>query len=209
MRERNLLAFAIGVVTFGVVATARAFIAPRSRFKVRSFGVPFAEARGRAWPVEGQARLVSYTGADGVVHGNAATAFHASREGGLRHHAGVDLPCAPGDPIVAMEAGRVLGSVPGFVKLDAVVVEHSACVAVYAEVKLGSLAAAGLKAGDHVRAGQVIARGALNYEGRSMLHLETWERGHAPPGFVPWMSSAPTPPTGLLDPTIYLLSLAG
>jgi len=200
-----LLLAPIALVALALTRTASGAAAlPRPHAK--SWGVPFAATVGRVWPVPAEPRLVAYTDVSGVVHGNGGVAFHASREGGTRHHAGIDLPCAPGDAIVAMEDGVVLGSIPGFVKLDAVVVQHSRCVAVYAEVAFG-LAALGLKKGDRVKAGQTIAKGALNYEGHSMLHLETWAIGHAPAMYTPWRVGSP-PPEGLLDPTEYLLTLA-
>lgn len=174
---------------------------------LQSWGVPFAAPAGRVWPVAHRTPAVSYTLATGKIVGNPATAFHAPREGGKRHHAGVDLLCLPGDRVVAMEPGRVLGTIPGFVKLGAVVVEHPSCLAVYAEVALDSLARSGLKPGSAVAAGQTIAFGAINYEEHSMLHLETWAKGRAPKAYTPWWAGS-TPPPGLLDPTRYLLALA-
>jgi murein DD-endopeptidase MepM/ murein hydrolase activator NlpD len=174
----------------------------------KNWGVPFAPATGDVWPVVGQPKIVPYTAADGAIVGNAGTAFHASREGGARYHAGVDLVCAPGDAVVAMESGRVVGQIPGFVRLGAVAIAHPTVVAVYAEIALDSLAAAGLKPGDTVSAGQRIGTGAQNYAGRSMLHLELWAPGHAPAAYTPWYQTAPAAPLGLLDPTPYLLALA-
>ena len=169
----------------------------------KDFGVPFAPATGRIWPVVGGERSVPFTSPTGVVTGNSGTMFHASRESGLRWHAGVDLQAAPGQKIAAMEDGVVLGFVPGFVGLDTVVVQHPSVVAVYAEVTK----ALGLAVGAKVSAGQQIAVGTINKDGRSMLHLELWKTGNAPKGFVPWYQKDP-PPRGLLDPTRYLLALA-
>lgn len=178
---------------------------------LKTWGVPFAPTFGERWPVapsSGANKTVSYTTADGAIVGNAATRFHASRENGKRWHAGLDLVASPGDPIVAVAAGKVLGQIPGFVRLGAVVVQHAAAVAVYAEIALDSLAASGLKPGDAVESGQRIGTGALNYEGHSMLHFELWELGHAPAAYTPWMQGSP-PPAGLLDPTAFALELAG
>lgn len=175
--------------------------------QLKSWGVPFAEPVGIAWPVPARPKIVSYTTVDGHVVGNGATAFHASREGGTRFHAGMDLVCLPGDRVVAMEPGRVIGMIPGFVRLGAVVIEHSHAVGVYAEIALDSLARAGLKPGDTVKAGQLIGYGAINYEEHSMVHLELWDRAHAPKAYTPWRTSSP-PPAGLLDPSLYLLTMA-
>ncbi len=169
-----------------------------------NWGVPLAPSTGRVWPVVGGERAVPFTRPDGGVQGNAATRFHASRDG--RFHAAIDLPAAPGQSIVAMEPGVVVGQVPGFVRLGAVVVAHPQVVAVYAEIALDSLARSGLAPGSKVAAGQPIGVGALNDSGRSMLHLELWRPGFAPKGFVPWFTTNPPPP-GLLDPTAYLLAL--
>lgn len=162
---------------------------------------------GKRWPVQNGNRAVSYTLATGTVVGNAATCFGASRENNTRYHAGMDLVCDPGDKVVAMEAGKILGMIPGFVRLGAVVVAHASIVGVYAEIDLSSLTKAGLKAGDMVSAGQVIGFGAINYEGRSMLHTELWAPGHAPLAYTPWNKTAPAP-TGLTDPSQYLISLS-
>lgn len=175
---------------------------------VKNWGVPFAPSTGRVWPVVNEPKTVPYTRSDGTVVGNAATAFHATRESATRHHAGIDLLCAPNDRVVAIDRGTVRGMIPGFVRLGAVVVDHPAFVAVYAEIALDALARAGLKTGDTVRAGQTIGFGVLNYEGHSMLHFETWDRAHPPAAYTPWHVSAPAAPAGLLDPTRMLLDLA-
>lgn len=174
---------------------------------LKQWGVPMAPATGQRWPVLNGNRTVSYTLATGTIVGNGATRFGAEREGGIRFHAGMDLVCSPGDKIVAMEPGKVIGMISGFVRLGAVVIAHPSVIGVYAEIALDSLSRAGLKAGDSVSAGQVIGFGALNYEGRSMLHTELWAPGHAPPMYTPWLKSAP-PPAGLYDPSEYLIKLS-
>lgn len=200
-------AIAAGLGGLAIVMRGSRPALPRNIPTLKDFGVPFAEAYGNVWPVPGRSRVVSYTMATGKIVGNGATCFHASRESGKRYHAGCDLPCLPGDRVVAMEDGVVLGNIPGFVRLDAVVVQHSHCIVVYAEVELGSLTRAKLKKGSHVKAGQTIAFGAINYEDHSMLHLETWALGHAPKMYTPWYTSQKAP-VGLLDPTLYLLALS-
>lgn len=207
------LVWIVGGAAVGFIARAVFSARPMSTSSaiklpaVKNFGVPFATPSGRIWPVTGGNRSVPYTTPEGKVIGNGATAFHASRESGTRYHAGIDLQASPGQRIVAMEDGIIIGTIPGFVKLDAVVVQHAALVAVYAEVTLGSLIKAGLKPGDRVKAGQQIATGSINYDENSMLHLELWRTGFAPKFYTPWYSKNP-PPAGLLDPTLYLLQLA-
>jgi murein DD-endopeptidase MepM/ murein hydrolase activator NlpD len=176
----------------------------------KNFGVPFAKPNGKAWPVKNGPKIVSYFLPSGSVVGNGATAFgafRASTGSGERIHAGNDLPAGPSNSILAMEDGIIVGNVGGYVELDAVAIQHSSMVALYAEVALGSLSKAGLKVGSRVKAGQVIAFGSLNYDNNSMLHLELWALGHAPKFFTPWYRGA-KPPIGLLDPTEYLLQLA-
>lgn len=186
----------------------------------RSYGVPFARGRGKVWPVVtgAPARLsVPYfplssptTLIDPFGHAPVgARAFHASRESGKRWHAGVDLFAAPGDAIVAMGDGVVVGPATGYVGLGALVVDHGTHVVLYGEMEL----APGLKPGDAVKAGQRLgtARESLGTSPgavrSTMLHLETWERAHAPKAFTPWYQGSP-PPSGLLDPTLFLLSTA-
>ena len=186
----------------------------------RSYGVPFARGRGKVWPVVtgAPARLsVPYFPLSSPTtlidpFGGApvgARAFHASRESGKRWHAGVDLFASPGDAIVAMGDGVVVGPATGYVGLGALVVDHGSHVVLYGEMEL----APGLKTGDVVKAGQRLgtARESLGTSPgavrSTMLHLETWERDHAPKAFTPWYQGS-SPPTGLLDPTLFLLSTA-
>ena len=176
---------------------------------LKNWGVPFAPTVGRGWPVlpAGGAspnRAVPFTRADDTVAGNAATRFHAGRQDGVRWHAGVDLVCFPGDRVVAIAPGTVLGWIPGFVRLDAVVVDHGEVVCVYAEIQKSK---ADVAAGAKVRTGDLLGLGVLNDSGHSMLHFETWAPGHAPLAFVPWFVGSP-PPVGLLDPTALLLTIA-
>lgn len=175
---------------------------------LKNWGVPFAPAFGQRWPVVPSVgvanRAVPYTGADGKVVGNAGTMFHASRENGKRWHAGVDLVCAPMDQVVAIASGRVVGWIPGFVRLDAVVVDHGSAIAVYAEIQKSK---AEIVAGTAVAAGQLLGLGARNYAGRSMLHFEMWAKGHAPAAYTPWHQGSPAP-AGLYDPTPVLIALA-
>jgi len=204
------LALLVGGYAINAFSSSNKSVAKYTGPIPKSFGVPFAKPTGKIWPVKNGPKTVSYFLPSGTVVGNGATAFgafRASTGSGDRIHAGNDLPAGPSNQIVAMEDGIILGNVGGYVSLDAVAVEHSDLVALYAEVALGSLAKAGLKAGSKVKAGQVIAFGSLNYDNNSMLHLELWQKGYAPKFFTPWYRGK-SPPNGLLDPTEYLLALA-
>lgn len=201
----------IGVGIIGLAAWA---ILTRRKLDVFQSEIPFAKPTGTIWPVSTDDphrtnvahRTSGGTAVEEVKEGASAFRhFGASREGGVRYHAGVDLVAHSGDPILAMESGTVLGSIPGYVGLDAVVVDHPSVVAVYAEISPHSLSKAGLHPGDVVEAGTVIGYGATS--SGTMLHLELWEKGHAPPSFTVWRPGHP--PAGLLDPTAYLLTLRG
>lgn len=176
-----------------------------------NWGVPLARPTGRVWPVvtgDPNRLSVAYRDASGKIHEGISTQryFGASREGGVRRHAAIDLVANAGNPIVAMEDGRVLGSIGGYLGLDAVVIEHPQVVAVYAEIGNGALASAGLKPGDFVRAGQRIGTAAASSTGSHMLHLELWTKTNPPKHFTRWLPSGV--PAGLLDPSAYLLDLA-
>lgn len=138
-------------------------------------------ASRRQWPVR------PYRG---VING-----FKASREGGKRIHAGVDLGAAQGDEIVALDDGEILGLASGYAigaGLQALRVRHPDADYIYAEIDaLG-------KPGDVVKAGDVIGRARKNSAGNTMLHLEAWETGTAPVGFTPWWAGSAAP-KGLLD----------
>lgn len=178
------------------------------------WGVPFASPTGVAWPVVTSSQnklVVAHRTESGEVVGDlregvsASRYFGARRESGIRQHAGIDLVSQPGDPILAMEDGKVIGSIGGYVGLDAVVIEHASLVAIYAEIAPGALKSTGLSPGDMISAGTRIGTAQSSPQG-SMLHVELWEKGFAPKSFTPWMTGKL--PAGLLDPSIYLLTLA-
>jgi len=181
---------------------------------VKNQGAPFADPTGMVWPVTSSSPsrlLVPFVSPDGTVHTNLGQPsgnrfFKAMRQDNLRYHAAIDLVSSPGDPILATEPGKVVGFASGFgigAGLDAVVIEHPSIVIVYAEIVRES----GLAIGSLVTAGQRIGRGGKNGSGNSMLHFETWAKGHAPSSFTPWWVAGVIP-TGLHDPTKYLLALA-
>ncbi len=175
------------------------FAPPKSR------GVPFAQPTGLVWPTSPANRGVSYTTAAGKPVGSGLGMFAAVREGGKRHHAAVDLNTLVGWKVLSTEDGVVSHVDTSFqyVGLHAVIVKYPTVAIVYAEM----MPLPGLKAGDHVRAGQVIGSIATNTSPQhtNMLHFETWEPPYAPLTYTPWVGA---PPKGLLDPTLYLLTLA-
>ena len=143
--------------------------------------------------------LVPHPGAFGVVR---------------KHHIheGVDLYCADGDTVYAVEGGTVVAVIPftgakagsdWWHDTDAVLVEGGSGVVVYGEIVTA------LKAGDQVSAGGVIGRVKTvlkKDKGRpmAMLHIELHEAGarDAPE----WPVDAAKPET-LRDPTPYLKGL--
>lgn len=131
-------------------------------------------------------------------------AVHADNP--TRRHVGVDLFAAPGDTVIAVEDGRILGFYP-FLRAAtgemsyALLVDHGAYVANYGEVRESSLAAHGLAIGDRISAGQPIA----TISDTAQLHFETYQAGtqHS----SSWPNGAPQP-AGVRDPTAFLTALA-
>jgi murein DD-endopeptidase MepM/ murein hydrolase activator NlpD len=142
----------------------------------------------RVWPV--------------IPNRGVISPFGASRENN-RSHGGADVGALPGDPIVAISDGVVLHPVSGFslgTGLQAVAIAHEDADYLYCEIKVE------VQAGQHVKAGERIGVTAKNGDGRSMLHLEVWETGTAPKGFVPWFTNQPRP-KGMLDASSKLASI--
>lgn len=176
--------------------------------------VPFAPAppAGSYWPVvtsHRQGRAVNYLATDGTyVGGNASRRFLADRSSGARYHVGIDLYGNLGDPVVAIEDGRIVNFYPfccGETKTTwALLVEHSQVVVNYGEVAPDSLRRVGLSRGDTVRAGQVIAYVGRNPGGSTMIHFETYVKGTR--ANKSWRKNQ-TRPSELLNPTKYLLYL--
>lgn len=209
----------VGLAFAAVVLVARAAdAAPGLRIvrcplpALRDQGAPLAPPTGIVFPVtsvDPRVRDIAYVDTTGAVHNNDRTGvsadryFGAPRDGGARHHAGIDLVAHAGDGIYAMESGVVVGMATGYVGLDAIVIAHaSGVVALYGELRVAS----GLKAGDGVSFGQRIGTATTSSAGTE-LHIELWEHGHAPTSFTAWPAGSPAP-KGLLDPTAYLFELA-
>lgn len=177
-------------------------------------GIAFAKGGpSPRWPVlsgHPQVGLVSYEDRNGQIHGNASRRFGAPREGGHRHHVGVDLYGYEGDTVVAIEPGRIVALQDFHLGTDAVLVQHdSGGVVLYGEIASGSPGKLGLAIGSRVKGGQPIAKiGCMQHEDGEctshMLHLETYRIGTTQN--TPWYG---VPPPSLLDPTRYLLRASG
>lgn len=100
--------------------------------------------------------------------------FGASRSNGKRAHAGCDLYFPVGTIIHAITSGTVtLGPYAFYDGTYALEIDHGAFLARYGEIQKQAL----VKAGDHVSAGQPIARvGKLHSIINSMLHLELYDK---------------------------------
>jgi murein DD-endopeptidase MepM/ murein hydrolase activator NlpD len=131
-----------------------------------------------------------------VPYRGTISPFKASRVD--RWHAGVDIGAFNGDRVIAMGDGEVLWPVTGFSLgggLEALAVRHADADFIYAEVMIDNDK---WKPGMRVRAGDQLGVVRLNGDGNSMLHLEAWEHGTCPKGFVPWDKDGKMP-HGLLD----------
>jgi len=130
-------------------------------------------------------------------------------------HTGVDLYCAEGQPVQAVEPGTVVailqftGANAGsfwWRDTNAVMVEGAEYVVLYGEIAESSV----LTVGTPVRAGDVlgkVVRVLRQDRGlpTTMLHLELYARGVREPV---WWRLEESQPTGLLDPTEWLLQAA-
>lgn len=128
-------------------------------------------------------------------------------------HEGVDLYCAQGEPVFAVEEGKVVsvapftGSIAGspwWLDTWAVMVEGASGVLLYGEIVPES----GLALGEDIFPGQVVGhvtRVLRNPKGRpdTMLHLELHVPGTREA--FEWLNERPV---SLLDPTPFLLEVA-
>lgn len=187
--------------------------------KVRT-SVEFAGGGDRPrWPIEtAETRKiqVSYQDVRELWHGRWGRHFGASRKskgGGKRHHAGVDLFGDPGDVVLAMEPGEILATLPFYKGTSAVyLLTDSGLIINYGELEPKSWGSYGIKTGietgQRVKAGDRLGRVGLSNDGSHMLHLETYDPSVALDqirrGDMQWKHGQ-EPPTGLLDPTRYLV----
>ncbi len=107
--------------------------------------------------------------------GNAQTKFGASRDGGSRVHAGVDLPAPAGTEVYSMDTGIVLHAPARFFSNGADTLEleiaYSWGIVRYGEI--GPKFAEGVAKGKEVQAGQLITWVA-SQNGGAQLHLEMY-----------------------------------
>lgn len=167
--------------------------------------VPFARssASTKYWPLitrHPQATEVNTLLADGTISGSrSGRRFLADRANG-RYHVGLDLFCSQGDPVVAIEEGRIVNFYDFYQGTNALLVAHDGYVANYGEVEPHSLRTLGLTVGSNVRAGQQIGLvGRLN-----MLHFEAYTTGVT--ANKRWMKVDPRP-APLRNPSQLLLDL--
>lgn len=134
--------------------------------------------------------------------------FGATRDGGRRLHAGCDLVVALGTPVIAIDDGVITEvSKRFYLDTSAIAVQHkSGFVARYCELLQESIA--GLREGQFVKSGQVVAKvGKMRVD--SMLHFELYS------GECTGRLSTHRPPSAyhrradLLNPTAMLDSLRG
>ncbi|HET9789059.1 MAG TPA: M23 family metallopeptidase, partial [Pyrinomonadaceae bacterium] len=105
--------------------------------------------------------------------------FGSRRSGGRRAHAGCDLYAPVGTTIHAISSGTVtLGPYAFYDGTYALEVDHGSFLARYGEIQKNAF----VKAGDHVEAGQPIAKvGKLLSIRNSMLHLELYDKSATGP----------------------------
>jgi len=167
-------------------------------------------------------RLVPTTDADSYLtlpHGTTGLplpphpgAFGAKRTGHV--HAGVDLYCPAGTPVVAMEAGEVVAVMPvtgphagkpWWLNTWLVMIEGNSGVFAYGGVKPAVGAGDTVGAAEHL--GQILTM--VRFAGgrpTSLLHLELHASGVRQG--AEWLDVNQRPST-LMDPTPMLLALAG
>ena len=132
---------------------------------------------------------------------NGMRRFGANRKGD-RKHAGADLYAPVGTAIYAMDDGEITkGPYAFYLGTQAMEIKHPQFLARYGEIKG---AASGLKIGEKVTKGQLIAYvGELHGLNMSMLHLELYKGSAAGPLTV--RGSKPYQRRGdLIDPTSIL-----
>ena len=129
--------------------------------------------------------------------------FGASRAGGRRHHAGVDLYAPRGSVVLAPEAGTIVAAQPfnGPNAVALLIQTDTGPVILLGEIEPDSWREFDLDIGSRVSAGQEVARVGINPGGSQMLHYEMYRDGTTRNDR--WYYGRP-PPDNLLDPTGYL-----
>ena len=172
--------------------------------------IPFAQVDSSAgfWPViTNKGRQLSYRDVSGNDIGNPDYPFLAQRDNGSRYHLGMDLCAESGSPVVACEDGQIVNFYPFFHSQGdedcfALLLQHPKCVVNYGCLTGDSLRRSGKDIGDFIDAGDVI--GFVNTGGS--LHFETYQNGTIQSEL--WHTDDELPPTTLLNPTAFLISLS-
>jgi len=175
---------------------------------IEEYGIPFAPPTGKYWPIrtrERGGREVAYKGQSGRIYGSAGRRFLAPRSRGQRYHVGIDLWGEAGDMVVACEDGKIVNHYNFYDDVDCLIVQCDSGVVInYGEVKPNSWQLFGLQNGSRVQAGQPIAI-VGQMTNSSMCHFEVYKKGttrnHQ---YYPGQQT----PSGLLNPTKYLLNIA-
>jgi murein DD-endopeptidase MepM/ murein hydrolase activator NlpD len=147
----------------------------------------------RLWPVVPNRGIINAFGANRVTNGRQ------------RIHIGTDVGAFPGDKVVAITDGEVIGRLGGYelgAGLGAVSIRHPDADYIYAEIDVDPSMTPGKK----VKAGDLVGVVRKNADGTSMLHLEAWETGTVPKAFYAWWRDEPRP-KGILSSTEILKTL--
>lgn len=205
--------------------TVKAIVKFQSRFFTRPDGV--IEPEGRSWtelvralavgsapvppavPASGTGEFFfPFTELPSANWTSPPRSFAANRDNGRRAHAGCDLYFPKGTTIHAVGAGTVIrGPYPFYAETFAIEIDHGSFVVRYGEVQ----ASAFVREGDHVAAGQPIAK-VGHLVGitvpSDMLHFELYDKSAHGKLTVPASESAMTPNgkpfmrrKDLIDPT--------
>lgn len=178
-------------------------------------GVPMAVFQKNIehkWPVvtnDPRKLLVSYLTLSEKQVDSRSRQFKASRAGSeksafkKRFHVGIDLYGNAGDRVIACEPGVIIRHHAFYKETKALLIKcDSGLVINYGEVKDKSWEEFEVDIGDFVVAGQSIARVGQS----NMLHFEIYTGETTQT--TPWFQHQ-TRPTNILNPTEYLLELAG
>ena len=139
--------------------------------------------------------------------------FGASRKGGVRYHAGIDILAPEGALVVAPESGTLVAKYKFngprafalLLQTDSGIVINLGEVYPNSWQEFGLVVGTRKTAGSWVGMGSPIARIGVNPGGSTMLHIETYTAGtRANQRWFP----GETPPRRLLDPTNYMLEAA-
>jgi murein DD-endopeptidase MepM/ murein hydrolase activator NlpD len=147
----------------------------------------------RLWPVVPNRGIINAFGANRVTKGRQ------------RIHIGTDVGAFPGDKVVAIADGTVIGRLTGYelgAGLGAVSIRHPDADYIYAEIDVDPSMTPGKK----VKRGDLVGVVRKNSDGTSMLHLEAWQTGTVPSAFYAWWRDEPRP-KGILNSTEILKTL--